>query len=90
MKIYILVDIEEIAGWVFWSTRANTIFNFHHLQRMNRLLTNEVNAAVKAAFDAGATEVYVNDNHAQNNNKMPCTVVVNLSTYISPHFSAIS
>jgi D-amino peptidase len=63
MKVYINTDIEGIAGWVFYSEYSNSMFNFHHIQRMNRLLTNETNAAVKAAFDAGATDVYVNDNH---------------------------
>ena len=64
MKVYIHTDIEGIAGWTFWAEFNNTIFNYHHVQRMNQLLTDEVNAAVKAAYDSGATEVVVNDNHA--------------------------
>lgn len=63
MKIYINTDIEGVAGWVFYASRSDSLFNFHHLQRMNRLLTNEVNAAVKACFESGADDVYVNDNH---------------------------
>ncbi|MCF6177088.1 MAG: M55 family metallopeptidase [Victivallaceae bacterium] len=63
MKVYIHTDIEGIAGWVFYTEFSNTIFNYHHVQRMNQLLTDEVNAAAKAAFEAGATEVYINDNH---------------------------
>lgn len=63
MKIYINTDIEGVAGWAFYSSRSNSLFNYHHLQRMNLLLTDEVNAAVKACFDSGAEDVYVNDNH---------------------------
>jgi D-amino peptidase len=63
VKIYINTDIEGVAGWVFYAENSNTIFNYHHLERMNQLLTDEVNAAVKACYEAGATEVYVNDNH---------------------------
>jgi D-amino peptidase len=63
MKVYINTDIEGVAGWVFFGSMSDTLFNYHHVQRMNQLLTNEVNAAVKACFDCGADEVYVNDNH---------------------------
>jgi D-amino peptidase len=63
MKVYINTDIEGVAGWVFYASHSDSLFNYHHLQRMNLLLTNEVNAAVKACFESGADEVYVNDNH---------------------------
>ena len=63
MKIYINTDIEGVAGWVFYATMSNSLFNYYHVERMNMLLTNEVNAAVKACFEFGADEVYVNDNH---------------------------
>ena len=63
MKVYINTDIEGVAGWVFYGSYSNDMVNIRHLERMNRLLTNEVNAAVKACFDSGADEVYVNDNH---------------------------
>ena len=63
MKVYIHTDIEGIAGWVFYGSYQNSIFNYQHLQRMNRLLTAEVNAAVRASFESGASEVYVNDSH---------------------------
>jgi D-amino peptidase len=63
MKVYINTDIEGVAGWVFYATFADTLSNFHHTQRMNRLLTNEVNAAVTAAFEAGADDVIICDGH---------------------------
>jgi len=64
MKIYIQTDIEGVAGFCFFENRTDaSIENFHHRQRMRKLLTDEVNAAVKASFDAGADEVLVNDSH---------------------------
>lgn len=49
--------------------RANTsVEGVQHRYRMYKLLTAEVNAAVKAAFDEGADEVYVNDNHGSGYN----------------------
>ncbi len=69
MKIYIQTDIEGIAGFCFFENRKDaSIENFHHRQRMRKLLTDEVNAAVKASFDAGADEVLVNDSHGSGYN----------------------
>lgn len=69
MKIYVQTDIEGVAGFCFQEKRSNPSYeNIEHRHRMYRLLTNEVNAAVKAAFDAGAVEVVVNDNHGSGYN----------------------
>ena len=64
MKIYIQTDIEGIAGFCFFEERGNQSYdNVQHRYRMYKLLTDEVNAAVQGAFDAGADEVVVNDSH---------------------------
>ena len=69
MKVYIQTDIEGVAGFCFFENRKDaTMENFHHRQRMRRLLTDEVNAAVKAAFMSGADEVLVNDSHGSGYN----------------------
>ncbi len=69
MKVYVQTDIEGIAGFCYQENRANPNYeNIQHRHRMYRLLTAEVNAAVKAAFEAGATEVVVNDNHGSGYN----------------------
>lgn len=69
MKVYIQTDIEGAAGFCFFENRKNdSYFNVLHRQRMYKLITAEVNAAVKAAFDAGAKEVYVNDSHGSGYN----------------------
>ncbi|MDD2403115.1 MAG: M55 family metallopeptidase [Victivallaceae bacterium] len=69
MKIYVQTDIEGVAGFCFRENRSNQSYeNIRHRYRMYRLLTGEVNAAVKAAFDAGATDVVVNDNHGTGYN----------------------
>jgi D-amino peptidase len=69
MKIYIQTDIEGCAGITFFDNRKNKSYeNYHHRHRMQKLLTGEVNAAVKAAYKAGASEVLVNDNHGTGYN----------------------
>lgn len=64
MKVYINTDIEGVAGWVFYANlKDDSAWNYHHTQRMNRLLTAEVNAAAQACKEEGAEEVYVCDSH---------------------------
>lgn len=66
MKVYIHTDIEGVAGVVEWdprSSRYSDIEKYEKRKVISRLLTGEVNAAVRAAFDEGADTVYVSDNH---------------------------
>ena len=59
MKVYVQTDIEGVAGVTFFEHRDPAPENVLHRQRMQQLLTGEVNAAVSAAFAAGATVVDV-------------------------------
>lgn len=60
MKIYILTDIEGVAGVVDWEHGSPA---GRYYDRSKRLLTQEVNAAIEGALEAGATEVVVWDGH---------------------------
>lgn len=68
MKILISTDIEGVAG-VFHpeQTRAGNA----EYERARRLMTDEANAAIAGAFDAGAAEVLVNDSHGGFRNLLP-------------------
>lgn len=68
MKIYISADIEGVAGVVTSQqcSPGNTEY-----ERARRLMTDEVNAAIEGAFEAGATEVVVNDAHGPMVNLIP-------------------
>jgi D-amino peptidase len=68
MKILISTDIEGVAG-VFHpqQTRAGN----PEYERARLPMTREANAAVAGAFDAGATEVLVNDSHGDFRNMPP-------------------
>jgi D-amino peptidase len=79
MKIFISSDIEGTAGIVDWQqVRASGAD--YELGR--RLLTDEVNAAIDGAVDAGATEIVVNDSHATMQNVRPSALHGNAS-YLS-------
>ena len=60
MKVFISVDMEGISGVVNW---AHTEYGKDSYERFRRLMTKEADAAAKGAFEAGATEVVINDSH---------------------------
>lgn len=60
MKIYVSADMEGVSGVTH---PAQCRPSHPDYGRFRRLLTEEVNAAVAGAVDAGATEVVVNDAH---------------------------
>ncbi|MHC5307427.1 M55 family metallopeptidase [Bartonella sp. LJL80] len=68
MKLFISADIEGVAGVVTSQqcTPGNTEY-----ERARRLMTEEVNAAILGAFEAGASEVVVNDSHGPMVNLLP-------------------
>lgn len=65
MRILIAADMEGITGVIQWD-HVDT----HHAEypRFRRLMTEDVNAAIRGAYDAGATEVIVTDGHAYGRN----------------------
>ena len=64
MKIYMMTDLEGVAGVTDFEDRnTDTHDNHRQRMRMQRLLTGEVNAAIDGLFQGGATQVIVNDGH---------------------------
>ncbi|MBI2298920.1 MAG: M55 family metallopeptidase [Armatimonadetes bacterium] len=63
MQVYIITDLEGVAGvCLFEQTRPPDAVEAE-LLRARRLLTGEVNAAVQGCLDGGAERVVVNDGH---------------------------
>ena len=65
MKIYISADIEGISGVV---NRTHTMSEGYDYNRARRLMTEEVNAAIRGAKLAGAEKIVVNDSHGPMTN----------------------
>ena len=63
MKVYISVDMEGVTGVASALHMKDSGYN-----RMVKIMTQEVNAAIKGAFAGGATEVLVNDAHGSMTN----------------------
>jgi D-amino peptidase len=68
MKVFISADIEGITGIISWSQcdRPNgQSFDYPFARRM---MTHDVNAAIRGARKAGATEIVVKDSHGNSKN----------------------
>jgi len=59
LKVFISADMEGIAGVSTWDVQANA--KGREYEQFRHIMTQEVNAAIARAFDAGATEVLVSD-----------------------------
>jgi len=68
MKVFISVDLEGISGVVH---DEHTMRNGREHDRARKLMTGEANAAISGAFEAGASEVVVNDSHGTMRNLIP-------------------
>jgi D-amino peptidase len=68
MKVLISTDIEGVAG-VYHPEQVRA--GNPEYERARRLMTEEANAAIAGAFDAGAEQVLVNDSHGAFRNMPP-------------------
>ncbi len=77
MKIYISADMEGVVGAVTAEQLSPTGFEY---QRFREFMTQEVNAAIEAAIEAGATEIVVSDSHGNAQNllieKLPKNILL--------------
>jgi D-amino peptidase len=60
MKILIAADMEGISGVVHWD---HVDHKHTEYQRFRKLMTSDINAAIRGAYDAGAQEMIVADGH---------------------------
>ena len=65
MKILIAADMEGISGVTTWDQVTAGKSDY---PRFCRLMTEDINAAVRGAFDGGAKDVFVTDGHASGSN----------------------
>ena len=65
IKVFISVDMEGIGGAV---SRDQVGSSGRDYNRFRKLMTEEANAAIQGALDAGATEIIVNDSHGSMRN----------------------
>jgi D-amino peptidase len=65
LKIYISADMEGVVGVVTGEQLGPQGFEY---QRFREFMTQEVNAAIEGALEAGATEIVVSDSHGNGQN----------------------
>lgn len=63
MRIYISADIEGITGVVNWKQAGTPSSDHYDYAFARRMMTHDVNAAIRGARDAGATKIVIKDSH---------------------------
>jgi D-amino peptidase len=67
-KVYISVDLEGISGV---NADDQTSAGQPEYPRARKLMAEDANAAIRGAFEGGATDVLVNDSHGSQRNLLP-------------------
>lgn len=65
MKILIAADMEGISGVVQWDHVSS---KHPEYARFRKIMTEDINAAIRGAFEGGASEVLVSDGHGYGRN----------------------
>ena len=68
MEVFVSIDMEGVAGIAHI---RQVIRGTDDYPLARELMTQEANAAVAGAFEAGATRVVVNDSHGDMTNLLP-------------------
>ncbi|MBX3120003.1 MAG: M55 family metallopeptidase [Fimbriimonadaceae bacterium] len=68
MKIYISADIEGVTGLVSWSQCGRPSGDHYDYRWARERMIADVNAAVRGARSAGATDILVKDSHGNSKN----------------------
>lgn len=68
MKVFISADIEGITGLVSWAQAGRAHAEHYDWPYARRMMTHDVNAAIRGARAGGATQVVVKDSHGNSRN----------------------
>lgn len=68
MKVFISADIEGVTGLISWSQAGRPNSDHYDYAFARRMMTHDVNAAVRGARNAGATKVVIKDSHGNSKN----------------------
>lgn len=68
LKVFISVDMEGVAGLIHWDETSEGGADY---PLFRKLMTEETNAAITGALEAGATEIVVRDSHGSARNILP-------------------
>ncbi len=67
-RVFISADIEGVTGVVNWAQCGGPDRECYDWAFARRMLTHDVNAAIRGARDAGATQILVKDSHGRSKN----------------------
>ena len=68
MNVFISADIEGVTGLISWSQAGRPSSEHYDFAFARRMMTHDVNAAVRGARAAGAKRVVIKDSHGNSKN----------------------
>jgi len=68
VKVFISADIEGCTGLVSWSQCSRPDGKSYDYEFARRMMTHDVNSAIRGAWAAGAGEIVVKDSHGNSKN----------------------
>lgn len=68
MRVFISADIEGVTGVVTWGQAGGPASAHYDWAFARRMMTHDVNAAIRGARAAGATDILVKDSHGSSKN----------------------
>lgn len=68
MHVLISADIEGVTGTVSWRQAGSPTGDHYDWPFARRMMTHDVNAAIRGAREAGATRIVVKDSHGNSKN----------------------
>ena len=68
LKVFISVDMEGITGVANWEDVSREGKDYDYFRK---IMTEEANAAIEGALDAGAAEIIIRDSHGSARNLLP-------------------
>jgi D-amino peptidase len=68
MRVYISADIEGVTGIISWSQCDRPDGGSYDFAFARRMMTHDVNAAIRGARQAGAAEIVIKDSHGNSKN----------------------
>ena len=68
LKVFISVDMEGVSGVIHWEDVSRSGKDYGLFRKF---MTQEANAAIEGALEAGATEILVRDSHSSARNILP-------------------
>lgn len=91
MRLFISADIEGVTGVVTWGQTGGPSGQHYDWPFARRMMTHDVNAAIRGAKSAGATHILIKDSHGSSKNLLIDELEpgIELISGVLPHYDGM-